>query len=211
VSLTIDATFPLKVSRGAKGGPQWPTRVLSSPGGHEQRIRLASEPVWKWEIELNAWSDADLEDLLEFWNVVGGRAGSFRFRDWTDSWAGMNQTAGGLVHGTPVVIGAGTGSQTAFQLVKPYVSGAGSWSRRITRPVTSGLRVYLNGVNQASGWTLNASTGVVTFASAPGSGVAVAWSGQFDVPARFDSDALALGLEGIRFGTASAVVVSLRE
>lgn len=211
MSLTIDELFPLKVSAGVRGGPKWNTRLLTSQSGHTQVLSLWSEPIYQWEIELNAWSDADLAELLAFWNLVGGQAGTFRFKDWTDHWAGMNQTTGGLVYGTPVQIGTGNGTATAFQLVKSYSSGSSTWSRRITRPVASTVKVYLNGVQQASGWTLNASTGVVTFSAAPGSGVAVAWAGEFHVPARFATDALSLGLQGVRFGRAQVSVVSVRE
>lgn len=211
MSLTIDTPFPLKVSRGARGGPVWNTRILSSTSGFEQRIRLGSEPIFKYDIELNAWSEADLKELLEFFNVVGGQAGSFRFRDWEDYFAGMTLGSSGPVYGTPVQIGVGNATATAFQLTKTYTKGSGTWVRRITRPVAGTVKVYLNGVEQASGWTLNAGTGVVTFSSAPGSGVVVAWAGQFDVPARFANDALAIGLQGIRHGRASQAIWSIKE
>lgn len=211
MSLTIDELFPLKISLGAKGGPVWNTRILTSSSGHEQRLRLWSEPLYRWEIELNAWTDTELADLLAFWNLVGGMEGTFRFKDWTDHWCGMNQTSGGLVYGTPVQIGAGDGTKAVFQLTKSYTRGPLTWSRRITRPVASTVKVYLGGVLQTSGYTLNASTGAVTFASAPGSGVAVSWAGEFHVAARFATDTLSLGLKGARFGRASVSIVSVRE
>ena len=53
--------------------------------------------------------------------------------------------------------------------------------------MTSVSNVYLNGVNQASGWSLSTPNSLV-FASAPGSGVAIAATFAFAFQCRFDSD-----------------------
>jgi len=49
---------------------------------------------------------------------------------------------------------------------------------------------------QSSGYTLNLTTGIVTFSAAPGSGVAVSADYEFDVPVRFDTDKLAARADG---------------
>ena len=48
-------------------------------------------------------------------------------------------------------------------------------------------------VIQTAGTDYNiSSSGLVTFATAPASGAQLSWSGEFDVPVRFDTDALSV-------------------
>jgi hypothetical protein len=55
--------------------------------------------------------------------------------------------------------------------------------------VTSVANVFLNNVNQPSGWSLSAPNSLV-FASPPGSGVSVAATFTYAFECRFDSDDL---------------------
>ena len=60
------------------------------------------------------------------------------------------------------------------------------------------MRVYLNAVEQLFGWSVNATTGVVTFSTAPAAGVQVTADFEFDVPVRFDTDHMAVTIETFR-------------
>ena len=102
-------------------------------------------------------------------------------------------------------IGTGTGSQQTFQLAKRYTSGAQTWVRTITKPVAGTIRVALGMVEQMSGWTVDTTTGVVTFTTAPAGGVAVRAGFEFDVPVRFDSDTLDVTLDFERLGSITAI------
>ena len=110
---------------------------------------------------------------------------------------------------TPVAtdqpIGTGDGTKTAFQLVKRYASGAQSWTRAITKPVAGSATIALGGAPQASGWSVDETTGVVTFASAPTAGVAVTAGFTFDVPVRFDTDTLDVTLDVERLGSITSI------
>ena len=71
--------------------------------------------------------------------------------------------------------------------------------------------VALNGVNQASGWTVDALTGIVTFTVAPANGVAVSAGFEFDVPVRFDSETMDVTLDFERLGSIDSIpLVELR-
>ena len=109
----------------------------------------------------------------------------FRFKDWTD-YRARGQA-----------IGTGDGATKAFQLVKSYVSGAGSETRTITKPVQGTVVPYLAGIKQTSGWSVNTTTGVLTFLTAPAQGIAVTADFEFDVPVRFDTDSMAVTIEQI--------------
>ncbi|WP_299361145.1 DUF2460 domain-containing protein [uncultured Paracoccus sp.] len=88
---------------------------------------------------------------------------------------------------------------------KRYASGAQSWTRAIAKPVAGTVRIALGGVEQPSGWSVDTATGVVTFAAAPGSGVAITAGFEFDVPVRFDTDALDVTLDLERLGSITSI------
>ena len=62
------------------------------------------------------------------------------------------------------------------------------------------MRVALAGVEQSSGWSVDTTTGLVTFASAPAPGTAITAGFEFDVPVRFDTDSLCINLANFAAG-----------
>jgi uncharacterized protein (TIGR02217 family) len=96
-----------------------------------------------------------LDTLIAFFRARKGRAHGFRFKDWTDYKA------------TAQALGTGNGTITTFQLIRTYSSGGSTDVRTITKPVAGTVKVYLAGVLQASGWSVNTTTGVITFTTAP--------------------------------------------
>lgn len=89
--------------------------------------------------------------------------------------------------------------------MKRYASGSQTWVRTITKPVAGTVRVALDGAEQLGGWTADTTTGVVTFDSAPAEGVSVTAGYAFDVPVRFDSDALDVTLDLERLGSITSI------
>jgi len=89
--------------------------------------------------------------------------------------------------------------------VKHYASGPRTWTRTITRPVTGTVSIALGGVEQLSGWAVDPATGIITFAAAPGNGVAIRAGFEFDVPVRFDSDVLDVTLDIERLGSITSI------
>jgi len=86
-------------------------------------------------------------------------------------------------------VGTGTGSTLQFPLVKRYTNGSYYYARKITRPVSASVVVSTNESPQRS-YSVNYSTGVITFTSAPGAGATVYAYGEYDIPVRFDQDEL---------------------
>jgi uncharacterized protein (TIGR02217 family) len=85
-----------------------------------------------------------------------------------------------------------------FQLVKRYPSGIVVEVRTVTKPVAGTVRVYKDGVEQLSGWSVDVMTGVVTFSMAPAAGVAITADFELDVPVRFDTDHMAVTIESFK-------------
>lgn len=103
----------------------------------------------------------------------------------------------------------GSAGSFVYQLVKNYTSGPTTYTRPIYKPVqdpTPGsgnvppaTAVYLNGVAKVEGtdFTIDYTTGLVTFASVVGDSIAVSADFQFDVPARFDTDQMDIAVEAL--------------
>ncbi|EKD59616.1 MAG: hypothetical protein ACD_54C01243G0003 [uncultured bacterium] len=58
---------------------------------------------------------------------------------------------------------------------------------------------------QLSGWTLDSSTGVITFTTAPAGSVIVRAGFEFDVPVRFDGDTLDVTIDFERLGSTTSI------
>ncbi len=88
---------------------------------------------------------------------------------------------------------------------KLYASGSQTWSRTIAKPVAGTVSVTLDGTEQLGGWFVDATTGAVTFDTAPADGVAITAGFEFDVPVRFDTDALDVTLDLERLGSITSI------
>lgn len=144
----------------------------------------------------------DLAAVVAFFEARNGRLHGFRFKDWGDHKSGLPSQ---MPAPTDQPIGIGDGVTTVFQLVKRYTSGAQSWTRSIAKPVAGTVTIALNGTLQPSGWTIDTTTGLVTFAAPPAAGVAVTAGFAFDVPVRFDTDVLDVTLDLERLGSITSI------
>jgi len=181
-----EVRFPDNVAYGATGGPEFATTVLATGSGHEKRNANWAEARGRWDVASGLKTQAQLDELIAFFRARKGKAYGFWFKDWTD------------YKGTGQLLGIGDDAETGFQLVKHYPSGSVIEVRTITKPVAGTVKVYLDGIEQLSGWSIDTATGIVTFDVAPGAGVQVTADFEFDVPARFDTDHMAVTIETYR-------------
>jgi uncharacterized protein (TIGR02217 family) len=196
--------FPDAIGRGARGGPERRTQVVELASGEEERNAAWANSRRRYDVSYGIRRADDLAAVVAFFEARCGRLHGFRFRDWADYRSCLpSQTPAS----TDQPIGIGDGVTTAFQLVKRYTSGAQSWTRVITRPVAGTVRIALDGVELApeDGWSVDVTTGIVTFAVAPEAGVAIAAGFEFDVPVRFDSDTLDVTLDVERLGSITSI------
>lgn len=180
-----EVQFPTEISWGAKGGPGFMTRILETASGYEQRIQEWSIARARYEVGHMIKSNDELHELLTFFYARRGRLHGFRFKDFGDYRA---SNTGDPVDCSP---DEGDASETEFQLIKTYSDSGNSYVRTIKKPVNnSTLRVYVNDVLQTltTHYTIDYSTGLITFVSPPGNGLSVQAYFEFDVPCRFDID-----------------------
>ncbi len=194
--------FPDNISRGARGGPERRTQVVELASGDEERNASWANSRRRYDVAYGIRRSDDLAAVVAFFEARNGRLFGFRYKDWADYKSSLPSTP---TAATDQQIGTGTGSLNTFRLVKRYTSGAQTWTRTIAKPVTGTVRVALGTVEQMSGWTLDTTTGVVTFTTAPGSGVIVRSGFEFDVPVRFDTDMLDVTLDIERLGSITSI------
>ena len=194
--------FPDSISRGAKGGPERRTRIVELASGDEERNASWANSRRRYDVSYGVRRADDLAAVVAFFEARNGRLHAFRFKDWSDYKSCLPSAAPAP---TDQIIGTGNGSTTAFQLVKTYASGAQSWARAILKPVAGTVAVSLNGVAQGSGWSVNTTTGIVTFTVPPTTGAVIRAGFEFDVPVRFDTDELPVTLDIERTGSIPSI------
>ena len=198
----IEERLPTEITYGSGGGPTFATSVFASASGFEQRNTLWEEARNKYDISYGIRDKADMDIVLAFFFNVRGRAVGFRFKDWADYALDEEQ------------IGLGDSSTTVFQLTKTYTTGTQTYIRNIYKPVPGSLvSLTVNGVAQteSTDFTIDYTTGLITFTSAPASGHAIVVTIEFDVPVRFDTDELPIVHEAFLTESLSSIpVVELR-
>ncbi len=197
-----EVRFPDNISRGARGGPERRTQVVELASGDEERNASWANSRRRYDVAYGIRRADDLAAVVAFFEARNGRLHGFRYKDWADYKSALPSQANTA---TDQQIGTGTGSIQTFQLTKRYTSGAQTWVRTITKPVAGTVRVALGMVEQMSGWTVDTTTGVITFTTAPAGGVIVRAGFEFDVPVRFDSDSLDVTLDFERLGSITAI------
>lgn len=187
-----EVSLPLALAIGAAGGPEWMVDVVRLASGAESRNARWTQSRRRWEVGGAAMRADAAHELVAFFEARGGRRYGFRFRDPID----WKSCAPGAVIGVEdQPLGVGDGETTAFQLVKRYVSGGETAERLVRKPVVGSVVVAVDG-GATEAFSVDATTGVVTFDIAPAEGAVLTAGFAFDVPVRFDADRLDMALVG---------------
>jgi len=205
-----EVRFPACLSYGAVGGPMRRTEVVTLANGHEERNTPWAHSRRRYDAGVAMSSLDDLEVVIAFFEARRGQLFGFRWKDWADYKSGLPSAE---VTAADQSLGFGDGSQVSFQLTKTYSSGTSSYTRPIRKPVSGSILVAVDGVPQAEGtdFTLDSTTGMVTFATAPGNGIAISAGYEFDVAVRFDTDQIQASVATFQAGDVPSVpVVELR-
>lgn len=200
--------FPIDINYGSVGGPVFKTDIITYGNGTEYRNSLWSIPLNRYDIRYAVKTRADLLNIYEFFLAQKGKANGFRIKDLWDYTSAQDGKSAPT--STDVTIGTGNGAITTFQLIKKYTKGGETLSRNIKKPVSSTILIKVNSVLKTEGtdYTVNYTTGVVTFTAAPTSGHSIQAGFQFDVPVRFDTDDLG-GVQLLLYTTAGTDLASL--
>jgi len=153
--------------------PIWSTTTKTAVSQREYRTANVSYPRYSYKLSYEFLREGgaftELSALAGFFNARNGSFDSFLFTDPDDNAV------------TAQSIGAGNGSTRTFQLTRSF----GGYAEPVFDPNGS-QSIYLNGT-LTTAYSIG-STGVVTFNSAPGAGVAITWTGTFYRRVRFVQD-----------------------
>lgn len=202
--------FPPRLSLGSIGGPERLTEIVTLINGHEERNTPWAHSRRRYDAGLGMQSLDDVSDVIAFFEARRGRLHGFRWKDWADFRSGKPSTT---ISHIDQLIGLGDGRTRVFQVSKAYRSGIQAYVRPITKPVIGTLRAGIAGVELgADRFDVNWSTGLLTFSEPPGKGAEVTAGFEFDVPVRFDTDAIRISIASFNAGEIPDVpVLELRQ
>ena len=196
-----EVRFPLSIGAGSTFGPSYSTDIVQMPNGAEQRNVNWQYPRCSGSVSLGVKEEGEFYKLLVFFHNRCGKAYGFRFYDYFDH------------TGDREYLGRGDGTNKVFQLRKYYIDEE-LWiakERKILKPIEGTVHVYFvpigekdilswqraleirkqkEGTEQNLNWSVDITTGVVTFTEAPPANTLVMASFEFDVPVRFDTDSM---------------------
>jgi uncharacterized protein (TIGR02217 family) len=183
VNVFVETQFPNDVSYGSQGGPRFSTTIFTSASGREQRNINWSVQRCEYDVAQGIKTKDQMDAILAFFYAMMGKAYAFRFKDWAD-YQMVNQQ-----------IGTGDGTTTTFQFTNTYSDplAVQTYTRTIKKPVTGTLGQVTIAGAPTTAYTMDYTTGLITFNTAPGAGQAiVVVYCEFDVPVRFDTDVAAV-------------------
>lgn len=175
----VEERLELGILYGTEGGPGFRTTVVAAYSGKEERNA-------EWAYEAGSWVLGDyrvtrtgLDYIKSFFRARRGKTVGFRWKNYADF----------VLVKTP--IGTGDDSTQTFQIIQVIDTGYGeAYERPIKKPVSGTVTVYIDDVPQGSGFTVNYTTGEVTFTAAPTAGQVIAVQCEYDTAVRFDTDTL---------------------
>lgn len=203
-----EVRFPTAISRGATGGPERRTEIVTLGSGYEERNSRWADSRRAYNAGYGVKSANDLHAVIAFFEERRGRLHGFRWKDFADFKSCPPESTPSA---SDQALGVGDGLTAQFQLIKTYGSAHAPYSRRIAKPVSGTLLLAVDGLTQTSGvdFTADYTTGMITFlpGSIPASGAAVTAGFEFDVPVRFDTDKLEINLDSVRYGSIPGIPV----
>ena len=164
--------------------PTFQTRIQRAVSGRELRALDYPYPLWQFTLVFDFLRDNptagydELRTLMGFFLLCRGAFGTFLFRDPSDDQVTGQQ------------IGVGDASTTVFQLQRAIgatLPGGGFLEPVVAPNILSAA--YLHGITQSPGnYSVDPNTGLVTFSTAPGSGLIITADYSYYFRCRFVDD-----------------------
>lgn len=201
-----EVRFPANLSFGSVGGPERRTEIVTLANGFEERNSPWAHARRRYDAGVGLRSLDDVEALIAFFEARRGQLAGFRWKDWSDF---KSCAASANVGHEDQVIGLGNGVATDFAMTKTYRSGDQSYIRPIVKPVIGTVRVAVAGDPKVETleFTVEGTTGLISFAVPPAIGVHVTAGFEFDVPVRFDTDRIQTSVQSFQAGEVPNVPV----
>lgn len=155
--------------------PEWKTVTQVTASGKETRTAMMSYPRWHFSLDYEFLQQellkTELTDFIGFYNQLKGAYDTFLYNDPYDNSV------------TDQAFGIGTGSATAFQLVRTM----GGFTEPLNA-INGTPIIKINGTPTVA-FTLGA-TGIITFNTAPLLNDVLTWTGSFYFRCRMEDDTM---------------------
>lgn len=194
-----EVRFPVALSFGSVGGPERRTDVVAISNGFEERNAPWAHSRRRYDAGVGMRSLDDIDLLIAFFEARFGQLYAFRWKDWSDYRTCKPSQS---ISAFDQNLGMGDGVQTTFQLTKTYRSGDHEYVRPIRKPVAGTIKVALgsDAITEGEDFSLDETTGILTFATPPETGVPVSAGFELDVPVRFDTDRIQTSVASFNAG-----------
>lgn len=205
-----DVRFPASLSFGALGGPERCTEIVTLANGFEERNTPWAHSRRRYDAGMGLRSLDDVATLIAFFEARQGQLIGFRWKDWADY---QSCLPSGAVSADDQLLAVGDEQTTQFQLSKTYRSGEVRYVRPVVKPVAGTVHVAVGGdpMREGGDYEIDIDTGVLTFTTPPDTGAEVRAGFEFDVPVRFDTDAIMTAMSSFQAGEVPDVpVVEIR-
>lgn len=201
-----DVRFPAALSFGSVGGPERRTDVVTISNGFEERNSPWAHSRRRYDAGVGMRSLDDVETMIAFFEARYGQLYAYRWKDWSDY---RSCKPSQDISATDQILGTGDDTQTTFQILKTYQSGAYSYARPISKPVADTVKVAVAGAELTIGseFSIDDTTGTVTLAAALGEGQEITAGFEFDVPVRFDTDSIQTSVASFQAGEIPTVPI----
>lgn len=184
----LEIRFPESIAFNSSSILEFNTTIIKSKNGYEQRNINWNTNKMKFNIINGIKTKAELDEVITFFRNVRGAGYGFKFKDWTD-YQVDNQ-----------YLGLGDGVTKEFQLIKSYrVSDNIVYYRKITKPVISTVRVFINDI-ESKDFNIDLTTGLITLNTVPEIDSTIKANFEFDVPVRFENDIMEITMNSINSG-----------
>ena len=197
--------LPHRLAFGSTGGVERRTEIVTLASGFEQRSTPWMHGRRRYLVGGGVRSLEEAAELTAFFEARRGRLNGFRFKDFADYVSGA---PGAVLSATDQPIATGDGVTATFQLIKTYGEDADAYARPVRKPVAGTVVAALAGT-PSTAFSVDVTTGLLTFTTPPTGGVAITAGFEFDTPVRFDIDRLDVTLES--FEAARVVAFPLIE
>lgn len=205
-----EVRFPASLSFGSVGGPERRTDIVTLANGFEERNTPWAHARRRYDAGFGLRSLDDVEALISFFEARQGQLIGFRWKDWSDY---KTCVPSAEVSASDQLIAVGDEVTDRFQLCKTYRSGANTYCRPVSKPVAGSVQAAIGGdvLREDIDFEIDYETGLMTFGHPPDQDAEVRAGFEFDVPVRFDTDAIMTSISNFQAGEAPNVpIVEIR-
>lgn len=185
-------TLPKGVTWGYSKSPKFSTIVQTPPSGRGQvRATLQTSPVWEFELDWNYLKENgvttanDFQYLQDFYCTMRGGFGAFLFDPSLYNLERLSVVQD-ITQPSNGFSGQGDGSTKTFQLYRSSTAPGVATFVEAIQNITLMGGIYINGTLASPGsYTQTNFPAQVTFTTAPASGAAISWAGNYNYLVHF--------------------------